>query len=146
MKRPIPDLENENSYKCPAGFEACNPSFFNQPEGHLHVVCKPIGSDTSKECPITSVKFKLTAEERNLYEWRASPSSTAKGIWISRKVIGQGIERLRIAPNQPCKDLKVYNPAPNEQFYFAEMARVHRHQSCIENSEYKLLENDLNLS
>ena len=56
--------------------------------------------------------------------------------------MGEGIERLRVASNQPCNDPRVYNPASNEQIYFAEMSRLHRDQPCAANKRYKKIDSD----
>ena len=59
--RPVP-IANEDQdangrkYACPAGYEACNDDWFDQPDGAEFVACKPVG-DQDFQCPITSIKF-----------------------------------------------------------------------------------------
>jgi len=74
-------------------------------------------------CPITDVKFNKSVDELWRYEARSAPGGS---ILISRNVMQHGIERLTVAPSQPCLDHFRYNAAPNQQFWFAEMRRVFR--------------------
>lgn len=129
MVRPIRNGSNQTvEYACPEGYFACNPEFFEQPDGANFVVCKKNGADISVECPITSVKFSVTEQERTKYDYTfKGAAGTTKGVWVSRKVMQHGIESVKIMPNQPCFDENLeYSSAPNQQFWFAEIRRTNR--------------------
>ena len=51
-----------------------------------------------EECPVTSVKFQVSNAERDLYEWRqlASVFDNTEGIYISRKVMQQGLYQMTV--------------------------------------------------
>lgn len=58
------------SYACPDGYVACNALFLNRPGGEDYVLCRDQKTTTETDCPITSIKFEISAEETGLYEVR----------------------------------------------------------------------------
>ena len=71
MQRPIQYGDNQTAeYRCPEGFKPCNPEFFLQPGGADYVVCKSIKNFDPLDCPITSIKFVVSAQERIRYDYK----------------------------------------------------------------------------
>lgn len=69
MVRPVV-ANTKSGYACPGGYLACNSDFFDQPQGADFVVCKKdIGAESLRDCPITSVKFRVTEQERLQYDY-----------------------------------------------------------------------------
>ena len=136
--RPVP-IANEDQdangrkYACPAGYEACNDDWFDQPDGAEFVACKPVG-DQDFQCPITSIKFEVTDLERDKFEYEWKGDGKSRGVWVSRSVMQHSLEKITLQPNQPCKDDQLYNAAPNQQFYFAEIQRNFR--KCDTEDQY----------
>mmetsp|Transcript_22465 Transcript_22465/g.27691 ORF Transcript_22465/g.27691 Transcript_22465/m.27691 type:complete len:109 (+) Transcript_22465:359-685(+) len=60
FERPIKDPNDSNRYKCRDGYVACNEDFFDQPGGEDYVICRRMIDKETEECPITSIKFKIT--------------------------------------------------------------------------------------
>ncbi len=94
---PLKDGEGANGrkYACPESFEACNDDWFDQPDGQEFVVCKPI-NDQSFQCPITSIKFKVSELERDKFEYEWKGDSENRGVWVSRKVVQHGLEKITL--------------------------------------------------
>ena len=106
MMRPIAVNTTTSGFACPDGYLACNPDFFEQPNGANFVVCKKdIGAGSLDDCPITSFKFSVTEQERLEYDYEfKSNKDTQQGIWVSKKVMQHGIESMKVMPEQPCFD------------------------------------------
>lgn len=62
MVRPKKHGDND-TYRCPEGFSACNEDFFTKEGGEDFVVCIEASLDKTMECPITSFAFDLNPSE-----------------------------------------------------------------------------------
>ena len=98
--RPVPLTNGEGSangrkYACPESYEACNDDWFDQPDGAEFVVCKPVG-DQDFQCPITSIKFGVTDLERDEFEYEWKGDGQNRGVWVSRKVMQHGLEKITL--------------------------------------------------
>lgn len=93
MQRPIRNGDDQTAeYRCPEGFKACNPEFFLQPGGANYVVCKRVYKSVSNfdplDCPITSIKFSVSDQERIRYDYKfKGVDGTRNGVWVSKKVM-----------------------------------------------------------
>ena len=96
-------------------------------EGDGNYVWKDIEPNTiENECPITSIKLKVTQEEKSLYEWRSNSQDPKKGIWISRKVKQHGIKRMTVVSTERPE----YN-GPMQIFWLGRERKCQRLEHCI---------------
>ena len=86
--------------------------------------------DPDYVCPISDVAFsyKEISGDRSKYQKREGIGAAASGkdIYISKDVVGNGVNHITVAPKLPCLDTTHYNAAPNQQFWFAELRRKNR--------------------
>ena len=109
----------------------CNPDFLTRKGGKDYVICHKVG-ERAVTCPITHLKF-TNGEDNDgngatYIEKKGEGDAKNATIYISHDFMQHGIEHVTIAAKTPCQDRGRYNAAPNQQFWFAEIRRLHR--SC----------------
>lgn len=60
-------------------------------------------------CPVTSVAFEIdtNSEEAALYDWvpiKSKDTNDSRGLYVSKKVMQHGIEKIKVSPLVPCMD------------------------------------------